>query len=162
MTRDLTLFVDDDGCAYQISASEENSTLQIAELTDDYLGCTGRYWRMAEKDWTEAPAVFKRGGWYYLIGSGCTGWQPNAARAYRARKISGPWERLPNPCCGINGMNGLGPEQTWGGQAAFVFRDRKKDAYYAIFDMWRPKNAEDGRYIWREVRFENDCPVISF
>ena len=49
MTRDQTLFVDDDGTAYQISASEENATLQIAELTDDYLGThqqseTDSYW----------------------------------------------------------------------------------------------------------------------
>ena len=50
MTRDQTLFVDDDGTAYQISASEENSTLQISELTEDYLGCTGRFWRMAENE----------------------------------------------------------------------------------------------------------------
>ena len=64
MTRDLTLFVDDDGTAYQFSASEENSTLQIAELTDDYLNFSGRFWRIAEKEWTEAPAVCKRGNTY--------------------------------------------------------------------------------------------------
>ncbi len=37
MSRDMTLFVDDDGIAYHIYSSEDNLTLQIAELTDDYL-----------------------------------------------------------------------------------------------------------------------------
>ncbi len=37
MSRDMTLYVDDDGIAYHIYSSEENLTLQIAELTDDYL-----------------------------------------------------------------------------------------------------------------------------
>ena len=32
MARDMTLFVDDDGKAYHIYASEENSTLQISQL----------------------------------------------------------------------------------------------------------------------------------
>ena len=36
MARDQTLFVDDDGTAYHVYASEENSTLHISRLTDDY------------------------------------------------------------------------------------------------------------------------------
>ena len=162
MTRDQTLFVDDDGKAYQISASEENSTLQIAELTDDYLLFTGRYWRMAEKDWTEAPAVMKRGEWYYLLGSGCTGWRPNAARIYRARRITGPWERLGNPCRGVNTANGLGPEKTWGGQSTFILKLPGEDRYVAMFDRWQPENAIDGRYFWLPIEFEKGCPVITW
>ncbi len=45
MARDMTLFVDDDGTAYHIHASEENQTLHISELTDDYLAFTNRYIR---------------------------------------------------------------------------------------------------------------------
>ena len=41
MSRDMTLFVDDDGKAYHIYSSEDNLTLQIAELTDDYLSHPG-------------------------------------------------------------------------------------------------------------------------
>lgn len=160
MTRDQTLFLDDDGTAYQISASEENSTLQIAELAEDFLGFTGRYWRMAEKEWTEAPAVCKHGGWYFLIGSGCTGWKPNAARLYRAKKITGPWERLGNPCVGVNPKNGLGPEKTWGGQSNFILRIPGADRYVAMFDIWMPTNAVDGRYVWVPVEFENDRIIL--
>lgn len=50
MSRDMTLFVDDDGKAYHIYSSEDNLTLQIAELSDDYLGHTGRYIRIFPAD----------------------------------------------------------------------------------------------------------------
>lgn len=36
MSRDQTVFVDDDGTAYQFSSSEENQTMHINRLTDDY------------------------------------------------------------------------------------------------------------------------------
>ena len=42
MSRDMTIFVDDDGTAYHIYSSEENSTTHIAELTPDYTEHTGR------------------------------------------------------------------------------------------------------------------------
>ncbi len=35
MARDMTIYVDDDGKAYHIYSSEDNLTLQIAQLTDD-------------------------------------------------------------------------------------------------------------------------------
>ena len=164
MSRDMTLFVDDDGKAYHIFASEDNSTMQIAELTDDYLGYTGRYARMSERQWTEAPAICKRCGIYYLVGSGCTGWQPNAARYYTATNIFGPWTRKGNPCLGVNPQNRLGPEKTWGGQSTFILpvADRP-DTFIAMFDAWRPDNAIDGRYFWLPITFgTNDTLAVRW
>ena len=80
MSRDMTLYVDDDGKAYHIFSSEENLTLHIAELTGDYLHHTGRYTRVAPAGHNEAPAIFKHDGTYWMITSGCTGWAPNEAR----------------------------------------------------------------------------------
>ena len=62
MSRDMTVFVDDDGKAYHIFSAEENLTLNIAELTDDYLDYTGRFVRVAPGGQNEAPTIFKRGG----------------------------------------------------------------------------------------------------
>jgi len=42
----MNLFVDDDGKAYHIYSSEENSTLHIAELDPTYTGYTGKYIRV--------------------------------------------------------------------------------------------------------------------
>lgn len=149
MSRDMTLYADPkDGTVYHIFASEENSCLHLAELKADGLGYTGRWWRLTPGDWTEAPAVVKHGAWYYLIGSGCTGWRPNAARYYRAKSLQGPWERMDNPCRG-----GENTEITWKGQSTGIFT--VNGTSFAMFDQWRPSNAIDGRYVWLPIAFSD-------
>lgn len=154
MARDMTLFVDDDGKAYHLHASEENRTLHLCELSDDYLTFTGRYRRLFPGRYHEAPALFQRGGRYYLITSGCTGWEPNAARSAVADSIWGPWTELGNPCEGVNAKTGLGPEKTFGGQSTYVLAVAgEPDRFIAMFDEWRPQNAIDGRYYWLPIEF---------
>jgi beta-xylosidase len=151
-SRDQTVFVDNDGAAYHFFSSNHNQTMRIIRLSDDYLSHTKTETVMADGDKTEAPAICFKDGWYFLIGSGCTGWMSNPARSYRARSIMGPWERLENPCVRVNPANGLGPERTWGCQSTFILKVADDD-YIAMFDMWRPKNAVDGRYAWVPVTF---------
>jgi hypothetical protein len=154
MSRDQTVFVDDDGTAYHIAASEHNAALHIRELDSTYTAYTGKYIRIFPGRYHEAPAVFKRGGKYYLLTSGCSGWAPNAARSAVADKIMGEWTELGNPCEGTNPHNGLGPEKTFGGQSTFVLPVAgKEDAYIAMFDLWRPENPIDGQYLWLPVEF---------
>ena len=105
MSRDQTLFVDTDGKAYHIYTSEENSTIHIALLNEDYTDHSGTYTRVFPLRWMEAPAICKRKGIYYFIASGCSGWKPNAARSAVAESIFGPWTELGNPCIGINPLN---------------------------------------------------------
>ncbi|MDE3234783.1 MAG: family 43 glycosylhydrolase [Bacteroidota bacterium] len=151
MARDMTVFVDDDGKAYHIFSSEENFTLQLAELTDDYTGHTGKFIRIYIGHQTEAPALFKRNGKYYLIGSGCTGWAPNTARWFTADSIWGQWIYKGNPCIGP------GADTTFGGQSTYVLPVAgKKDAYIFIADRWMPNNAIDGRYFWLPIEFKDD------
>ena len=160
-SRDMTLFVDDDGTAYLIHSSEYNSTLHFSELTPDYLDFTGRWWRGMSKDWTEGAAICKKDGWYYLIGSWCTGWDPNQARYYRARSVVGPWERMGDPCRGVNPHNGLGPELTWGAQSNFILKV-SDDEYIAMFDMWRPWNQVDSRLVWLPITFGDGEMTIEW
>ena len=163
MARDMTLFVDDDGKAYHIFSSEENSTLHISLLSDDYLSPAGKYIRIFENRWHEAPAICKRQGRYWLLSSGCTGWAPNAARAATAPSIWGPWTEIENPCRGVNPANNLGAEKTFGGQSTFILPVQgKQDAFIAMFDIWRPDNAIDGRYVWLPMRFEGDGFTVTW
>lgn len=164
MARDMTLFVDDDGRAYHIYSSEENITLQISLLTDDYLRPSGFYTRAVPGGRNEAPAIFKRDGKYWMITSGLTGWAPNAARLLVADSIWGPWEQLPNPTEGVNPKTGLGPEKTFGGQSTFILPVQgRKDAFIAMFDEWHPNNPIDGRYYWLPIEFREDGrPVVRW
>ena len=157
MSRDMTLFVDDDGKAYHIYSSEENLTLQLAELTDDYLGYTGKYVRIAPGGHNEAPAIFKKDGKYFLITSGCTGWAPNAAHLFSADNIYGPWTEHPNPCTGDDA------NLTFHAQSTFILPVQgKKDAFIFMADRWMPRHPIDGRYIWLPVQFENGLPVLKW
>jgi beta-xylosidase len=160
MARDMTLFVDDDGTAYHIHSSESNQTLHVAELTDDYTDFTGRFTRILPGASNEAPAIFKRKGKYYLISSGCTGWDPNPARLAVADNIFGPWTPLGNPCRGDKTQINT----TFQSQSTYILKvNGKEDAYIFMADRWMPKNAIDGRYIWLPIKFdENDIPFLEW
>lgn len=154
MSRDMTLFVDDDGKAYHIYSSEENATTQIAELTDDYLNHSGKYVRVFVNRYMEAAAICKRNGKYYFIGSGCTGWAPNQARSAVADNIMGEWTELKNPC------QGEGAELTFGGQSTYIIP--YGDNFIFVADMWRPQNAIDGRYMFLPMEFQGDQIILKW
>lgn len=157
MARDMNLFVDDDGSAYHIYSSEENSTLQISKLTEDYLSYSGKYFRVFSGRYMEGATMFKRKGKYYIIASDCTGWAPNAARSAVADQIFGNWTELGSPCVGE------GSELTFHSQSTFVLPVQgKKDTYIFMGDRWTPENPIDGQYIWLPITFEADKPVIRW
>lgn len=157
MSRDMTLFVDDDGKAYHIYSSEDNLTLQIAELTDDYLDHNGRYIRIFPGGHNEAPAVMKYDGKYWMIASGCTGWDPNEARLMVADSMMGEWTRLPNPCVGENA------EKTFLGQSNYILKvEGKENAYIAMFDRWNPKSLMDSRYLWLPVQLKDGSVTVAW
>lgn len=159
MARDMTLFVDDDGTAFQIYASEENGTLHISQLSDDYLRPAGRYVRIFPGRFHEAPAMMKWRGRYFLFTSDCTGWAPNAARLSVADSIWGPWEELGNPCLGTGAQSA----NTFESQPTFVLPVAgHADSFIFMADRWRPQNAIDGSYVWLPIEFRHDVPVISW
>lgn len=159
MARDMTIYVDDDGTAYHIHASEENQTLQISELTDDYLSFTGKYIRVQPGGRNEAPAIFKYKDSYYMITSGLTGWDPNAARSFKADSIMGKWTALGNPVRGTEEEK----ETTFKGQSTYILPVQgKKNAFIFMADRWRPENPIDGRYIWLPIQFEENKPIIKW
>jgi Glycosyl hydrolases family 43 len=163
MARDMTLYVDDDNKAYLIASAEENLTLGIHELTEDYLDFTGDWTRALPGGHNEAPAVCKRGGTYFMLTSGCTGWDPNAARLSSAPTVMGPWTPRGNPCVGTNPRNGLGPDLTFGGQSTHIQAVAgKPGAFVAMFDVWRPNNPIDGGYIWLPIEWHDGLPVIRW
>jgi hypothetical protein len=162
MSRDMTLYVDDDGRAYHITSSQENLTLLVSELTDDYLDFTGKFNMVAPGGQNEAPCLFKHEGIYWLICSGCTGWAPNEARMFRAKSIWGPWEQLPSPFTGTaTDYRDMPASKTFGAQGTYVFRHDGKTIFMA--DAWNPRHLARSLHFWLPIDFSTDgTPVIRW
>lgn len=157
MSRDMTLFQDEAGMAYHIFSSEDNRTMHISLLSDDYLKPSGQFVRTFENRSREAPAVFQHHGQYYLITSGCTGWTPNAAEYAMAGSMFGPWNTLANPCRGARS------DQTFGAQGTFVLPVVGNPGKYIFMaDIWNKHDLSDSRYAWLPVRFAGDRIVIDW
>ena len=155
--RDMNLFVDDDGKAYAIYASEHNATLYIVRLNEEYTApeqplAENKTWARAfVGKYREAPALFKYKDKYYLISSGCTGWTPNAADFAVAGNIFGQWESKGNPCVGDES------EQTFRSQSTCVLpAPGKPGCFIYMGDRWNPRQLPDSRYIWLPFKFDDN------
>jgi len=157
MSRDMTLFVDDDGTAYQMYSSRDNYDLRLTRLTDDYLDATTED-KLLFSNHREAPAIFKYRHKYYLFTSGCTGWTPNKASLHVADDIWGPWVKTNS-----YPLKGPGADSTYGAQSTYVLPVAgEKNAFIFMADRWNPKDLKDSRYIWLPVKLNEDGPVIEW
>ncbi len=156
MARDMNLFKDVDGTAYIIYSSEENLTLYISKLNDDYTylatepekAVYGKdFIRLFPGAQREAPAPFLKDGKYYLMTSGCTGWAPNRARYYVADSIMGEWTSLGDPCIGDE------KHTTFDTQSTCIFYDPESKTWIYMGDRWFSEKLNDSRYIWLPVSF---------
>ncbi|MGP4039867.1 FIMAH domain-containing protein [Gracilibacillus sp. D59] len=153
MSRDMTLFKDDDGTAYIIYASEENYSLYISKLNEEYTALAGDEYG---KDFTraiynghrEAPAIFKYKDKYYLITSGATGWDPNPARYHVADSILGEWTDMGNP------IDGEGASTTHDSQSTYVIPvDPANGKFIYMGDRWNRNDLANSRYVWLPIEF---------
>jgi hypothetical protein len=169
---DFAIFQDEDGTAYHIAVRKPDQVRADKPLVCGRLAADG--WKPAGpyvvmegvENATEAPALFRRGGKYYLLGSASTGWAPNPARMLVADRLTGPYRSLGNPCRGTNPHNRLGPEKTFGGQSTFVLPvpgPGGKEAWIAMFDINKPKDPVNAGYVWLPLDFDGEGkPVIEW
>jgi len=154
-SRDQTLFKDDDGRAYQIYSSEWNKTMYVGLLSEDYQSHTGTYKRIFIGENREAPVVFKNEGKYYIITSGCTGWDPNTAMCAVADSMLGEWTEIGNPCSGPDSQN------TYHAQGTYA-QPLGDGHYLMMFDRWNKTDLDDSRYVWLPMTVEDGMPVITW
>ncbi|MER5374668.1 RICIN domain-containing protein [Streptomyces sp. NPDC002553] len=148
MSRDLTVFVDTDGAGYMISAARENYDLQIYRLTADYTGVASLVADPWHGGHREAPALFKRGGVYFMLTSGATGWNPNQQQYATATSIAGPWTAMAN----------AGDPTAYGSQTAYVLpvQGSSGTSYLYLGDRWGNSfggTVNDSRYVWLPLAF---------
>lgn len=150
MSRDITVFTDTDGAGYMISAARENYDLQIYRLTADYTGIASLVANPWPGGHREAPALFKRGGVYFMLTSGATGWNPNQQQYATATSIAGPWSAMKN----------VGDSTAYGSQTAFVLpvQGTSGTSYLYLGDRWGNSfdgTVNDSRYVWLPLIFSN-------
>ncbi|MGD0036710.1 MAG: family 43 glycosylhydrolase, partial [Bacteroidota bacterium] len=157
MSRDMTLFKDDDGKAYLIYSSENNATMYISLLTSDYLHQSGTYARNLINESREAPAMFKYDNTYFLVTSGTSGWAPNAAKYATASSPLGQWVLNGNPCVGTNANT------TFGGQSTYVLPVQGKAGDFIFMaDKWNSSNLPSSTYIWLPFQVKNNQVTIQW
>lgn len=147
MSRDMTLYKDDDGRAYLVYTSENNNTMHVSLLKDDYLSPAGRWKQILIGRRREAPAVFKHQGRYYLITSLCSGWDPNAADYAVADSMLGDWHQQGNPCVGPDATT------TFHSQSTYVLPIHpEQGSYLFMADRWNKTDLEHSGYCWLPLR----------
>jgi hypothetical protein len=154
MSRDITLFKDDDGTAYMISAANENADLHVYRLTSDYLQVSSRVQRLWPGSWREAPAMFKRNGVYFLLTSGATGWNPNQQKYATANSVTGTWSSLAN----------VGDATAFDSQTAFVLpvQGSQTTSYLYLGDRWAGATGgavNESRYVWLPLNFPSNTTM---
>jgi len=157
MSRDMTLFKDADEKAYLIYSSENNATMHICMLSDDYLQPTTTYKRVFINQFREAPAVFKLKNRYYMISSGCTGWAANKAMLAVSDSMLGDWKMRYNPCKGEKS------EITFGAQSTYILPlCKKKNQFVFMADKWNKTDLPNSKYLWLPIVIKNDSIHIPW
>ncbi len=168
MARDMTLFVDDDGTAYIIYSSEENLTLYISKLNEEYTylatdpeeAVYGEdFIRVFPGAQREAPALFKRDGKYYMMTSGCTGWHPNPAKYAMADSILGTWTDMGDPM--VDDVK----RTTFDSQSTNIFSYTDKEGneqFVYMGDRWMPDALNTSSYVWLPIDFDGELMSISW
>lgn len=148
MSRDCSLFQDTDGTGYFISASNDNRDLHLYKLTSDYKRISTLIAKLFPGAEREAPCLFKRNKYYFLVSSQCTGWSPNQAKYAYSAKLVSDWSPLydladynthhSQPACVV-------PVQGSSTTNFLYSGDRSAGAWGAP--------AKDSQYVWLPLRF---------
>ena len=153
-SRDMTLFVDQDDTAYLVHSSNWNKTMNISRLTDDYLKTDGFFVSILVDQEREAPALFYKDNKYYMITSGCTGWDYNSALYAESPYLMGKWKLIDNPC------EGEGYRDTFKGQSTYIFEVNGN--FYLLLDHWIPDNLQMSGYSILPITIQNSRLTVKW
>ena len=190
---DFDLF-EDDGKGY-IIFERAHEDMIIADLTADYLDVAAKYSvhfpRKCPPYVREAPAVFKKDGYYYMFTSGTTAKFPNPSEIARCDSMHGNWEVLGDPHIDDK------KHTSFDSQISCVFRIEGTDKFIAMADRWlidlpeempdiptiyecmfdetieseyrdfpvytlTKKNTSLARYVWLPVEFIDGVPMLRW
>jgi hypothetical protein len=154
MSRDCSVFVDTDGSGYFISAANENADLMLYKLTSDYRHIDKLVAKLFAGSKREAPCLFKRGNYYFLLTSGCTGWSPNQAQYSVSTSLASGWSALKN----------IGDSNTFYSQPAYVIpvQGSSTTTYLYTGDRWGGAwggRVNESMYVWAPLSFPTNSTM---
>lgn len=144
-SRDIGMYIDEEKNKVYIGyAADNNSTIRIVELTEDYLDITAN--DVDSKTHCEGPGILKKNNMYYLLTSQCSGWTPNSATYYTAAAITGPFSNEGSPC--INDT----ARTTFNSQPCYLFKvPGYVDAFLYMGDRWNGGGKPESQYVFLPI-----------
>lgn len=145
-SRDCNVFTDDDGAAYFISTTTENTDLGLFRLSDDYLSVVS-HTRLLPDQRREAPAIVHVDSLYYMLSSACTGWTPNQCKLTVSKSLQQGWSPLEN----------IGDDTAYRTQAAAILKveGTKDTTYLYVGDRWMDPDLPSTKTIILPIQFKN-------
>ncbi len=150
MSRDCTLYKDEDGTAYFISSARDNADMIVYRLSEDYLTVAEQVKTLWPGQFREAPVVIKEKGRYYMLTSQCTGWNPNQGGVASADAIEGRWSAI----------RPFGNETTFNTQPTAAVK--VGDTWLYIGDRWDPSNYLNSTIVMLPIKFDGGSCSIDW
>lgn len=142
-SRDLNVYKDDDGKAYLICSTVNNSQVRIFLLDDTYTGIVKEVFCGYASNGMECEGhgIIKSDGTYFWLMSLCTGWDFNDNHYFYARSLEGPWEK--------GGKIATSNTHTYESQVGFTLtlRGSKQTAFIFMGDRWSTRNFGKTRLV---------------
>lgn len=160
-SRDQTIFKDADGKAYHFCATDMNTNINVALLSDDYLSTEQSpvtETKILNGLRLEAPAIIRTGDTYFGVFSGCSGWDPNPGHTAMATEILGYWTPGGNFCTDD------GAETTYRSQSTFILKVPGHDnAYIYMGDRWNTSDiGAKSEYVWLPLSLRSGYPTVRW
>lgn len=153
--RDINVYQDPvSGKAYVIHSGDWNHTLYFSELNDEYTGFTGNCFAQLPEQTREGGTVCYHEGMYYLVSSGCTGWDPNPTLYATTRHLTTPMVLVDNPC------EGPRYRTTFDGQSTYIFECSGR--FYLMLDHWKPQNLRESGYSILPIDFAGGMMTVRW
>lgn len=165
ISRDIGVFLDDDGTGYLLSEDREHG-LHVYRLAPDLLSVeaivsttlTPPSDHPAGPHGYESPTMIRHDGLYYLFGSELTGWSTNDNQYATAPSPAGPWSEWrdfapPGSATYDSQVSVVVPVHGSETTSHVYVGDRwNRDDLYHSAPVWLPMRVKDGRaeLEWRE------------
>lgn len=122
-SRDQSLFVDDDGSGYLLSATNMNSDIHIYKLDETWTKPLELVNTICKGQHRETPSIIKKDGEYYFFSSKASGWYPSQAMYASAENLGGVWTSLRE----------IGNNSTFGAQFNNI---QRRGTNHETFGVW--------------------------